>query len=429
MDPPIQTSPQYLGYEMLAHDAPRGLVDKEEVRILEFVKELPCIGWQTLESVDDLKTRDPCDFRIISAPLDIPSQENEHTHLEIFRHYKFPVGFLTERLRSVGHSFGSCTRPSTQYSWFHFLCKNITLDTNGKLEIRNPNIISLKQLSQADFSWLRSGFMLCSQSKPGSQEKEVTLICFGAHSWIERPFHKDLQWKELMHDPMALFYIIFEELYLQLDTATRKLGDVFGIMESNVLDQATIGSIAGRMDFAGLHNVSKHITHLREGVDAAILTLKSVVRHSDRSDKSTHPTLGRQTLDLLEHCQTLFQSTKLRLVSLESRMANVINLSFHLVTQQDSKSMKTIAFLTLFFLPASTVASIFGSQFFNLSIDQDGTSHFIFTHWFWIMWVIVVPITGILVAIWRWPEAMAASHAKQGTGGHWNALWRLYQVG
>lgn len=183
------------------------------------------------------------------------------------------------------------------------------------------------------------------------------------------------------------------------------------------------------MDFAGLHNVSKHITHLREGADSALATLDRLIQHVERSaKKSMSTTVGEQTRDSLEHCQTLFQSTKLRILSLESRMANVINLSFHLVTQQDSKSMKTIAFLTLIFLPASTVASVFGSQFFNLSLDQDGVPHFIFSHWFWIMWVIVVPVTAILVAIWKWPEAMA-SDPKQEMGWSLRALLYFCQMG
>lgn len=196
-----------------------------------------------------------------------------------------------------------------------------------------------------------------------------------------------------------------------------------------MLSHATFGHIAGMMDFTGLHNVSKHITYLREGADAALLTLQRLIKHVERSTKnSASETSREETRDTLEHCQTLFQSTKLRLLSLESRMANVINLSFHLVTQQDSKSMKTIAFLTLIFLPASTVASIFGSQFFNLSVDQDGVPHFIISHYFWIMWVIVLPVTAILVAIWRWPEAMA-SDPKQETRWSLTTLLRLFQIG
>jgi hypothetical protein len=74
--------------------------------------------------------------------------------------------------------------------------------------------------------------MLCSQSNPASQKKEVTLVCFGAHAWIKRRLNERLQWKEIINDPTALFSMIFQELYLQLDTATRNLGDVFGSMET-----------------------------------------------------------------------------------------------------------------------------------------------------------------------------------------------------
>jgi len=83
-------------------------------------------------------------------------------------------------------------------------------------------------------------------------------------------------------------------------------------------------------------------------------------------------------------------------------MANVINLSFNLVTQQDSSSMKTIAFMTLVFLPAGTVASIFGSQFFNLIVDSNGVPHFVISPLFWIFWAISLPITAILVVLWKW---------------------------
>lgn len=174
---------------------------------------------------------------------------------------------------------------------------------------------------------------------------------------------------------------------------------------------------AGRIDFVGLHNVSKHITHLREGAESAHSTLQRLIQHVERSTTLLAPaTVGHQSRDSLEHCQTLFQSTELRLLSLERRMANVINLSFHLVTQKDSSSMNTIAVMSLIFLPVSTVAAIFGSQFFNLSVDANGVPHFTFSHWFWIMWVISLPVTGVLVTIWRWPEALAKAADNRSAG-------------
>jgi hypothetical protein len=103
-------------------------------------------------------------------------------------------------------------------------------------------------------------------------------------------------------------------------------------------------------------------------------------------DSDRHATETAQ--GMLAHAETQFQSTSLRLKSLENRMDNIIALvclipftdcesgqgqetlidiilikSFHLVTQDsnrimqaDSNSMATIAFVTLIFLPMSTVS-------------------------------------------------------------------------
>jgi len=72
-------------------------------------------------------------------------------------------------------------------------------------------------------------------------------------------------------------------------------------------------------------------------------------------------------------------------------MENIIGLSFNLVTlldsraiQKDSKSMKTIAFMTMFFLPVSTVATIFGAQFFT--VGSEAPSHLQISPDFWILW-------------------------------------------
>jgi hypothetical protein len=60
-----------------------------------------------LESVAELIKRPRCELRVIFAPLDIPDRENATGHLAIFEHFQFPTGFLSERIQSVSHSFGS----------------------------------------------------------------------------------------------------------------------------------------------------------------------------------------------------------------------------------------------------------------------------------------------------------------------------------
>jgi Mg2+ and Co2+ transporter CorA len=148
-----------------------------------------------------------------------------------------------------------------------------------------------------------------------------------------------------------------------------------------------------------MHNIAKHIIYVQEATTAALQTLNRMSQCHSRARPS----------DSLIYTETLFTSTSLRLNSLEKRMQNLINLSFNLVTQQDSRvmqkdssSMKTIAVMTLIFLPASTVAAAFGSSFFNLSVDEEGVQHFIVNKLFWIFWVISLPLTVALVGAWRW---------------------------
>lgn len=104
---------------------------------------------------------------------------------------------------------------------------------------------------------------------------------------------------------------------------------------------------------------------LRENCESALATLDALRDHhkgviGDRPSPSQE--LTRQAL---KYRKTLFQSTQRRLASLDARMTNIIELSFHIVTQGDSRlmqsenqSMKTIAVMTLIFMPLSTVAGM-----------------------------------------------------------------------
>lgn len=109
----------------------------------------------------------------------------------------------------------------------------------------------------------------------------------------------------------------------------------------------------------------------------------------------------------LRYRRGLFRSTRLRLQSLQKRMANIINLSFNLVTQQDSRVvqrdssvMKTIAIVTLFFLPSSTIATIFGTQFFNFGDSGDGEPKFMVSGYFWVFWLVSICTTGAVFVVW-----------------------------
>ena len=119
--------------------------------------------------------------------------------------------------------------------------------------------------------------------------------------------------------------------------------------------------------------------------------------------RDTQPSdLTLDAADALDYRKRSFQSTLLRLHSLEKRMSNVIQLSFNLVTQADSsvlktdsRAMKFIAFLTLVFLPATGVASVFSTPFFDVDWESPGSNDRSLrtAKSFWLFWAVVLPLT------------------------------------
>jgi Mg2+ and Co2+ transporter CorA len=144
-----------------------------------------------------------------------------------------------------------------------------------------------------------------------------------------------------------------------------------------------------------------------EAAEASIIMLDAMIARLMRSTLRSE--LASDAADTLEYRKRSFQSTLLRLHSLEKRMSNVIQLSFNLVTQADSgvmkadsavlktdsRAMKFIAFLTLVFLPATGVASVFSTPFFDVDWDSPDAEDKVLrtAKSFWIFWAVVLPLT------------------------------------
>lgn len=160
------------------------------------------------------------------------------------------------------------------------------------------------------------------------------------------------------------------------------------------------------LDFQGLHNLAKHNIYLRENCESALTTLDALRDHH-KSVIGDHPTLSQEaTRQALSYHRTLVQSTERRLCSMDRRIVNIIQLSFNIVTQGDSRlmqsesqSMKTIAIMTLIFMPLSTVASVFGTDFIKIKDGPD--NHIAVSQDIWLLFLIAVPLTIVVVVIWR----------------------------
>lgn len=390
-----------------------------------------------INSVGELLTKSGGSVRVVWAPKDVPHPNTVEGFVELFERCEIPSAFVNESLQGVSQSFGvHYDTDSSTCLWFHILCKDVTVDQDrivhpqNKAESQDANRIAAQSQSQANYTWLKPGFVLkirdSSTPQPlrtSSSASDVTvavistppqveLFCFGAPNTLRDRFRRLIgtaKGGDLINDPYILMDIVFEEMFKMLDRTSWIVGNIFGSIETQTLSMAsTPGKATTELPddhFTGLHNLAKHTIFLRENCEAALTTLNDLQdSHKSRMRDHPHPS-QKLTYQALQYRRTLFQSTQCRLTSLDARMANIIQLSFHIVTQGDSRlmqsesqSMKTIAVMTLIFMPLSTIAAVFGTEFMKLQDEKP--YHMTVSRDFWLLWVIAVPLTAIVVAVW-----------------------------
>lgn len=82
-------------------------------------------------------------------------------------------------------------------------------------------------------------------------------------------------------------------------------------------------------------------------------------------------------------------------------------------SHQDSRALRYIQILSMLFLPASLVSSIFGMGFFSTSQDTHGEAIFTISHNWWLYLAISVPLTILCLLSMGWYNAVFKSKAKR----------------
>jgi hypothetical protein len=125
-------------------------------------------------------------------------------------------------------------------AWFHYLCKKISIESGHHghtVRLLNPEQVTSgennrppKPLSQADYSYSRSGFFL---RKEGPEF--VTLVCFGANQFVRRRLgqfmHEQDAWAEAQEQPLILLDLVLEGIFLDVDESCWNINRVFGPLE------------------------------------------------------------------------------------------------------------------------------------------------------------------------------------------------------
>jgi len=82
-------------------------------------------------------------------------------------------------------------------------------------------------------------------------------------------------------------------------------------------------------------------------------------------------------------------------------------------TRKDSLAMKTIVTLTILYLPASFVCSLFGTNFFAFDTDEKSHNNSVVSGLWWLLIAVAVPVTLATFGIWLWWIRLQGSNRKQ----------------
>ncbi|KAL8768952.1 MAG: hypothetical protein Q9194_005578 [Teloschistes cf. exilis] len=243
-------------------------------------------------------------------------------------------------------------------------------------------------------------------------------------------------------DPFLVHHIIAHESFLQSKAIITKLRhrlyDALDNVDAYGKGEKSLDRVALRALTNELHLISQDADSLVSSTEMGTMVVermsaahRKLMQESDAALKNAFSLVGDS---LEQHVQTL-HARRRWLLSYKSRKDIAMNLVFNLVTQQDSETnmsiaqatkndsaaMKTIAALTMVFLPATAVSSFFGMAFFN----GQGGSLTVTSNW-WIFLAITIPMTLMLLLIWlRWTDIL---NVLEIIGRSTHAGWELVRL-
>ncbi|KAJ3454404.1 hypothetical protein MRS44_018298 [Fusarium solani] len=192
-------------------------------------------------------------------------------------------------------------------------------------------------------------------------------------------------------DPFAMHVDLIDLIIKYYDISVWRIRDPVRKLEE---DRPYAGQL-----FKPMHDISRHAIHTSEILSATIETLQEMLRYQaevyDKLPGAMEKTYQEKANEYMKFQIQLAKSLKLRSDSNQKRLENEVNLAFNNITSQDNNVMKSIALLTMVFLPATFLSALFSTAFFKFDHEWRVSSGF------WIYWVIAVPTTIIVVAAFR----------------------------
>ncbi|KAJ5404841.1 hypothetical protein N7465_006125 [Penicillium sp. CMV-2018d] len=192
------------------------------------------------------------------------------------------------------------------------------------------------------------------------------------------------------------------------------------------IEKETNPGIARRPDYRKMHDIARHAIHVNENLDVSVQNIETILNHYALYMRSKREEsyfgADEDIRNQMEFFRGYIANLRHRSASNEKRLQNEIQLAFNTVAQanaetsveigraaqSDSSAMRTIAFVTLAFLPPTFISSIFSMSFFHGGDNGWGMSNK-----FWLYWVVAIPTTIATVMIWQyWHKLVFSLHHK-----------------
>ncbi|POR32280.1 Uncharacterized protein TPAR_07505 [Tolypocladium paradoxum] len=213
--------------------------------------------------------------------------------------------------------------------------------------------------------------------------------------------------KELQ-DPFWIYPRLIEEVVKLQDEAVWSIRD--RVRETEKKRQTWDDS---GPDYPTLHEIQRHAIHVSETLEVASTTMEWIQKHHEQFLGRQEATciVSRNIANRLSFHRHMLTSLLYRSNSNKERLQSEIGLAFNTVAQKDSRTsvriadatrsdsaaMRTIAFVSLLFLPATFLSAIFSTTFFKF---DDGSGRWMVSDKFWVYWAVAIPLTISAVTAW-----------------------------
>lgn len=158
--------------------------------------------------------------------------------------------------------------------------------------------------------------------------------------------------------------------------------------------------------------------------DSSIIHLKKQIKSAKSSSSSHHHHHHQRLIDSFLCLQDFCSNRALRLNTRKQRTTNLINLTYNLLANRNSLSshriavesasiahearrdtvaMRTIAVLTMVFLPPAFISGLLGTNLIALETTSGGGgggTRIVISELWWMYFVLAVPLTGATLGVW-----------------------------